>query len=180
MAPDLKPAPVENVAQDSSHSIRWALWIRSFYRAAGNKQDKALYKKVAIALSAQYRSKVIRQTHGGLTMKNYMDGQDGVYRYKYSTIGSNALNGYGPGALSGSLFIGWLCFLPNMEEPMNAMSDSFPLTLRMIERYTGPNTTRERNLLLAQPEIYTNGTAEIISNLGVDCAESSNAFWHGD
>jgi hypothetical protein len=178
LAPDLNVAPLVDVAQDSSHSIRWPLWIRSFYKASGNESEKAFFAKVAFALSAQYRGKVIRQTDQGLIMNNYMDGRNGVYRYKYATVGSNVLNGYGPDALSGSLFIGWLCFLPDMEAPMRAMKESFPLTPAMVELYTGPNTVRQRNPLFAQPGFYTNGTAELISALSVDCSRSADVFWH--
>lgn len=178
LAPNLAPLPVEGIAQDSSHSIRWALWIRSFFRSARSAQDKELYSRVATALSVQYREKIIRKLDSGLTMSNYMDGNNGIYRYKYGTVGDNAQLGYAPGALSGSLFIGWLCFLPDMPPTMSAMADSFPLPPDMVALYTGPNTTRKRNPLFAQPAFYTNGIAELIAQLSVGCAGYSDQFWH--
>ena len=177
LGPELSPLPVNDIAQDSSHSIRWAFWIRSFYRGTREDADRQLYRNVAKALSAQYRRKVIKHATGGLTMTNYMDGRNGVYRYKHATVGSNNLDGYGPYGLSGSLFIGWLCFLPDMGPTMSAMADSFPLPPDMVDLYTGPNTTRIRNPLFTQPAIYTNGFAELVASLSVGCAANSDSFW---
>jgi hypothetical protein len=107
-------------------------------------------------------------------MTNYMDGENGVYRYNYVTQGVG--NGYGPYELSGSFNLGWWSFLgPTLTGPYQAQRSSLPFGSPEIATYTGPNTTRVRNPEFSEPNFYR-GTL-IHEVLDASLVVSSNTKW---
>jgi hypothetical protein len=89
----------------------------------------------------------------GLRMTNFMDGENGVYRYGYPTQGAG--NGFGPFELSGSVNLGWWSFLGSATSPAYAAQKaSMPFVEDVIRLYVGPNTTRIRNPYFSEPDFY--------------------------
>lgn len=110
---------VSDISWDSSHSFRWPLWLASFQRAfnSQNNENRAAYiLRLREGLSEQFFKKVLIPPSGkfqNYRATNFMDGRNGVYRYKFHQKKNPNWIGYGPYGLSGSLFIGWWSFLPN-------------------------------------------------------------------
>lgn len=166
LVPGLSPKKRPNVAEDSSHAHRWPLWLRSFYRALSACEDRALVAAVFEGFAQQFVTRVAvwDDELGYLRLNNFMDGWNGIYRYRYSTVGANDLLGYGPYMLSGILGESWYPFLGGpVQELYQRYSGSYPLPPEAIALYVGPNTTRERNPLYTWPDYFTNGFAELVA-----------------
>jgi hypothetical protein len=162
---NLEPKKNVNGAEDSSHSHRWPLWLRSIYLSQSDSSQQGYLLKVIKSLSFQFNNyvAVINKDSGYLTLNNFMDGHNGIYRYRYVTVGSNAQLGYGQFGLSGILGQSWYPFLLNVDEVYKEYSESYPLPEDAINLYVGPNTTRKRNPLFQWPDFFTNGFAELIA-----------------
>lgn len=109
--------PIELQAEDSSHSFRYALWLKSLYRAFllfdSTKADYFL--QLEKSLSNQFVKKIMKKPTASIPyyhLTNYMDGSNGLYCWKNFTD-SKSYNGYGPNELSFSLLVGWWSFLQN-------------------------------------------------------------------
>jgi hypothetical protein len=90
----------------------------------------------------------------GVRMTNFMDGENGVYRYGYPTQGAG--RGFGPYQLSGSFNIGWWAFVGTAADPFySAQLALLPFESAVVAEYVGPNTTRLRNPLFTEPGFYT-------------------------
>lgn len=102
---------VPDIAEDFSHSMRYPCWINSFMNA--QEVDTPYYKfyeKIKKGLTTQLYQKILvlpSDSNAQYKAVNYMDGRNGVYRYKYS----GRAGGIGPFQLSGALQIGWWSFL---------------------------------------------------------------------
>jgi len=88
LAPDLPPKKRANIAEDSSHSHRWPLWLRSFMMAAQSCNDKIYLQDIYQGLSTQFVKHVgvWDGTSGYLKLNNFIDGWNGIYRYQYETL----------------------------------------------------------------------------------------------
>ena len=165
ISPDLRVKKIVDISEDSSHSHRWPLWLTSLRGASVNDQKKyEYYGKVNKALEKQFYEHVLvlpTSDFAGLRLKNFMDGKNGVYRYGYITQGEG--NGYGAYQLSGILPVGWWGFLlsKRINNAWKIMSNLFPLEDKVLATYVGPNTTRNRHPLVAWPQFFTNGFAEL-------------------
>ncbi|CAM6286242.1 TPA: hypothetical protein ACTVL7_001432 [Escherichia coli] len=161
---DMNEKRISNIAEDSSHSSRWPLFFRSMISAAiNNPEDKEVLLKAYHGYSSQFSHHVAVIQNKSVFLNNYMDGRNGVYRYKYSTTGKNDNLGYGPYALSGVLGQSWYPFLSGVDDIYNIYEKSYPLSKETIDLYIGPNTTRKRNPLFVWPQFFTNGFAELIA-----------------
>jgi hypothetical protein len=165
ISPSLKPKKQRNIAEDSSHSHRWPLWLRSLSLSEESGKYSELINKIYMALSFQFKNHVvvIDDEAGYLKLNNYMDGSNGIYRYKYQTIGKNKQSGYKSYALSGILGESWYPFLDNVDLIFRTYALSYPLPEDAIKLYVGPNTTRIRNPLYQWPAFFTNGFAKLIA-----------------
>lgn len=115
LLPRLNPAPVPGIATDTSHSHRLPLWLLSLqcFYAAGSK-NYVFYHKLRKGLAEQFFEVVVVPPDGKYPFYrtvNFMDGRNGVYRYRFSE--KMHASGYGPYALSGTPLIGWWAFLPD-------------------------------------------------------------------
>lgn len=164
--PKLPPAPISNIASDSSHTLRFPLWIRSLASAFPlGSQENVFFIKLHAGLEKQLWTKVLKapdESFPGFRMTNYMDGRNGLFRYKYETVVTNL--GYGPFELSGSLLLGWWTFLgtERMLAVYKQIAQQFPLPQNMVDLYVGPNTTRDRHPLVKAPDSYYNGFHQLI------------------
>lgn len=167
--PGMKPSPMPDIAEDTSHSDRWPLWLVSLANAyVEGDHERAFYDNLKKGLETQFFETVLVAPTAEFPMyrtNNFMDGWNGVYRWEYETQGRN--NGYGPYELSGTLTLGWWTFLDTsrIRAVYQDMASQFPLHGRVIEVYVGPNTSRERHPLVTKPDAYQNGLVELTVRL---------------
>lgn len=160
---------VPDIAEDSSHSHRWPVWLDSFSGAANPGSEEArFYTDLRRGLEYQFLHSVLVPPDAKTAyyrLNNFMDGRNGLYRYHYVTTGE--LGGYGPFALSGALLYGWWGMLSGTEITghFGVIAMQFPLGADALKTYIGPNTTRARNRLVAWPAYFTNGFAELVVRL---------------
>jgi hypothetical protein len=165
IAPDLKPMPVEGIAEDTSHSHRFPVWLASLRSASRDDEDRSrYYASLMKGLEEEFFHVVLHrpdETFPAYRVTNFMDGRNGVYRWQYATTGPG--NGCGPFQLSGILLAGWWAMLPTERalEMSNDMAGRFPLSDDVVKTYTGPNTARDRHPLVKWPEYFQNGFGEL-------------------
>lgn len=165
IAANLKPKTKKDIAEDSSHSHRWPLWLRSFHNAnLDNEEEKIYINTIFSALSYQFNTVVVDKQNKLPLLNNFMDGYNGIYRYNYNTLGENEFLGYGPYELSGVLGLAWYCFLNNSSAFYLKYKNSYPLSSEQLEIYVGPNTKRDRHPLFAWPDFFSDGFSELIAN----------------
>lgn len=155
---DMKPSKVPGIALDTSHFMRWPLFLSSHAEAARSEKDRNYFQGLRARLTTQFlRKALVPPGNGfrGYRTNNYMDGHNGVYRWKYYTI---ADNGYGPYELSSSLLCGWWTLLRDdrIKDVYRAVSKQFPFTDEEIHVYNGPNK---------DPVSFRRGTFELLCRL---------------
>ncbi|WP_162501875.1 hypothetical protein [Sphaerospermopsis reniformis] len=111
--------PVAGIAGDSSHAHRWPVWLISFQRGFQSRKQKQrveYIRKLREGLAEQFTEIVLvpptRQVPYYRT-KNFMDGQNGVYRYDNHNDKDPTWRGYGSWELSGTMLLGWWSYLPD-------------------------------------------------------------------
>lgn len=162
LRPNLKEALVKDISEDASHSHRWPLFFRSLLSSPTlNVCDKSYLEKAYRGFCQQFKEVVVKTDAEGVLLTNYMDGRNGVYRYQYTTTGTNNNPGYGPYQLSGILGVSWYPFCIGVKDVFSVYQNSYPLGQRMVEIYTGPDTTCERNALFQWPGYFINGFASM-------------------
>jgi hypothetical protein len=107
--------PVQNQSEDSSHSFRYALWLKSMNRAFVEiDSSKANYfLRLEKGLAQHFIKNILKKPTKDVPyyhLTNFMDGTNGLYCWK-NTDSSQDFNGYGPNELSFSLVVGWWSFL---------------------------------------------------------------------
>jgi hypothetical protein len=172
--PNLKENPIPGIAQDTSHSHRFPLWLVSLERSFNTRgeQDKSDYfRELRYGLAKQFLEEVLvvpDDKFPNYRTKNFMDGYNGIYRYSYITQGKD--RGYGPYELSGTMLLGWWSFLP--EEKIRSVychiSSHFPLNEEEIKVYLGPDTTRDRHPLIKGRAQYESGLLELINKFACE------------
>jgi hypothetical protein len=177
VAPDLQPAPVPGISPDSSHSFRMPLWLVSFACAEEPGSNfRELFVRLNDELAIQWSVRTVvmpDSTFHGVRMTNFMDGENGVYRYGYPTQGP--ATGFGPFELSGSVNIGWWSFVGQTARPIyRAQLASLPFDEKAPETYTGPNTTRVRNPAMTEPDFFKGSLIREILDSAVVVASRTN------
>ncbi|MED0706412.1 hypothetical protein [Aneurinibacillus aneurinilyticus] len=144
----MKPAPVKDIAWDTSHSHRFPLWLlsmsqaqqkdsanRRFYEALRKGMEKQFYEQVLVQPSRDFPA---------YRTKNFIDGRNGVYRWGYKSLGAD--NGYGPYELSDTLLLGWWTFLDSerIRHVYSKMSQQFPGVANVAGIYNEPDTPRKQ------------------------------------
>lgn len=169
---EMNPFPMDDINTDSSHFSRFPLFIRDFIRVYEKESiERDLFEKIQLGLTKQFVEKVLinpSEDFNAYRLNNFMNGHNGIYRWNYPT--HDVSNGYGPYELSGTFMLGWWSFLDSDEvtEAYKYMSNIFPLEQNIIDIYTGPNTSRERNKYVRFPDYLENGFAELICSLIVE------------
>jgi hypothetical protein len=165
VVPGLTPKIVEHLARDTSHSHRFPLFLKSLENAEEKTEKRTFYSKISEAFARQFIDNVLVPPSDdsiSFRVKNFMDGKNGVYRYKYQTLGTD--KGYGPYELSGTLLGGWWGFLKSEEIFFcyRYLAELFPLPSSLIsDLYMQQNTSRTRHFLVAIPNYFQNGFAEL-------------------
>jgi hypothetical protein len=139
----MRPSKVDRVAEDASHAHRTALWLTSLRDAhERGTAGFAWYDTLRCSLSRQFHRKVLvhpTSDFPGLRTTNFMDGRNGVYRWKFAQRGDTW--GYGPHELSGTIALGWWSFLrtPESRETHRRLAASYPLAPRVAALYLAPH-----------------------------------------
>ncbi len=169
LAPNLKEKKINNIAEDSSHSHRMPLWLISLYNAV-SANDKEKVNNIRVALSKQFKDVVVAKKVDicegrGFFLNNYMDGRNGIYRYKYhQKQGKSHILGYPPFGLTSIMKFGWYPFLPNSEETFKKYLDSYPLNNCSRKVYLGASYTKPKEgdkYLYDDAVFLDNGYAEL-------------------
>jgi hypothetical protein len=100
--------------------------------ASDRSEDKKDLTQACIGFSKQFKEKVVKITDDGVILRNYMNGHNGICRYRYSPVGAIQRLGYGPYALSGILGESWYPFAFGVDGIFNAYAASYPLTGEML------------------------------------------------
>jgi len=142
VTPDMAPARVKGIGNDTSHFMRWPMFLSSHVEALGSSTPRgAEFVKYRTGLTKQFLTKVLvppGPEFRGYRVTNYMDGTNGIYRYKYS---ASLPKGFGPYELSSSLLCGWWVFLHDdrVSEMYRKESTLFPFTQEEADAYLGPS-----------------------------------------
>lgn len=141
--PGIQPAPVRGIAPDSSHSLRFPLWLTSLMDAnPPDSEEYRFYENLRSGLEKQFFNKVLHQPTAELPcflITNFMDGSNGVYRWSYQTLGKG--NGYGPYQNSASFLFGWWVFLDTdrIRNVYREVAAQFPWPRQCVELYLRPH-----------------------------------------
>ncbi len=101
--------PKKNTVMDSSHYFRMPVLLWSFQQAyPKNSLEWKVFKGYRQGLEKQFFEKVIVRDNNKILLNNFMDGSNGVYRWKYQGVGK----GYEAYGLTSSLGMGWWAMLP--------------------------------------------------------------------
>lgn len=113
--------PGKNTVVDSSHFFRMPVLLWSFQGAfpVSSKEAKQ-FKSYRLGLEKQFFEKVVVKKDNKILLNNFMDGRNGVYRWKYQGTGK----GYEAYGLSSSLGMGWWTMLPG-ERVQNLYKDYY-------------------------------------------------------
>ncbi len=162
----LEPSPVQGIATDSSHSHRMPLWLISLKEAfPADSEQYAYFEELHEGFRTQFMDVVFvpqNDDFPSIRMTNYMDGNNGVYRYRFNEQPDIKL-GYDPYNLSGTLMISFYPFLYDVELAQAYDNVSFPLPDNVVELYQGLGPAREANEFVTVPNLFTNGYAEVYS-----------------
>lgn len=173
VAPNLLPFPVPGISPDSSHSFRLPLLLVSFACAeAPGSSSREMFVRLTDQLAVQWRIRTVVMpdlSFMGVRMTNFMDGENGVYRYGYPTQGPG--RGFGPYELSGSLNIGWWGFVgPTAKSVHQAQLANLPFQNNVLAVYVGPNTSRPRNPAFTEPDFYKGPLIQEVLRSAVEVA----------
>jgi hypothetical protein len=157
--------PVENIAEDVSHSHRTALWLKSFVKAS-DENERGFYDSLLAGLEKQFFEYALLPPNDLINTyhnHNFMDGNNGLYRWNYHKDRPNT--GYGAYELSGTMLIGWWTFLdtPRIKEVYNNLSQRFPIPDNILAMYQ--LKTGEVPLKDEINSWYLNGWAELNTRL---------------
>jgi hypothetical protein len=162
----LEPCSTATGVDDASHAHRYPLMLRSMAESepAGSK-DRAFYERLLQGLERQFFRRIVVPPSAdfpGWRIHNYMDGENGMYRRQYRSLGPN--QGYGPFQVSGALLQGWWTFLPGprARELYRRIAMQFPLTEQQLAVYGGPTRKPGSSGILAD------GTVELICRLAAE------------
>lgn len=145
--PGMKPAPVKDIAWDTSHSHRFPLWLVSLSQAYEKKSPQhTFYESLRRGLEKQFYEHVLvkpSRDFPAYRTTNFIDGRNGVYRWGYPSLGAN--NGYGPYELSGTLLLGWWTFLgtDRVRDVYATMSRQLPAVASVAGMYKEPDAPRK-------------------------------------
>jgi hypothetical protein len=138
----LQPCDRIGGSEDASHTHRFPLWMRSLLEAApAGSAERAYYTRLLWGLEKQFFDRVLVKPSpefAGYRLRNYMDGENGLYRWGYKQFGPD--QGYGPYELSFALLSSWWGFLPGprARELFANVAKEFPLSPQLLQVYMGP------------------------------------------
>lgn len=172
LGPDLKKLVVEGIGWDSSHFSRVPSFVKSLMCASEiGSATRSKLNGILDGIAASFMTDVYVAPGGdfkAVRLKNYMSGDNGVYRYSYGTVGKGG--GYGPYALSNSFNTGWWSVLgPSVSAAYRAQLQSQPLPENALSLYQGPVVTDKNAPLDAHPYLMNYIGSELF-HIGLQAA----------
>ncbi len=173
---DLTPAPVLEISEDVSHSVRFPAWLLSLLKSPlCDPSGFSTLSSIRESLARQMLSHALvppTEEVGLWRTNNFLDGSNGVYRYNYPTQGIGG--GYGPYELSGTFYLGWWALLdtPEIRAIYRAFSERTTFEDEELAALVGPNTSRARHPSVAYPEFFTQGFAGFLSRLAAQLQDT--------
>ena len=160
---DMQPKPKMDIVADSSHFMRYALWLDSFQQSQTYQEQYDLFQMRKEQLANQLTEKVIVYVDNLPLATIFMDGSYGVYRYSYNTEGV----GHEKYSLSSALLMGWWAFLDDQRITgiYEDIQNQFPMSARMDNPYYDYAVTREQNAFFDPNYAFGNGMYECIVSL---------------
>jgi hypothetical protein len=152
----MQAAPLRGIAEDSSHSMRFAAWLTSFMLAyAPGSEEYLFYSHLRDGLEKQFFDKVLVRPSTDqpcYLLNNFMDGSNGVYRWNYASLGNGV--GYGANQLSSSLLLGWWSLLGTQRtrDLYADLARQFPWPKECIDLYLGPTPTHSHPASAFDPQ----------------------------
>jgi hypothetical protein len=137
-APRLQPRPVPGIGTDSSHHHTMPLILSNFACAYQGSRRESVFREAMAGLRQQWASRVLlmpSQHARGIRLRNYMTGDDGLFRYNYE---GQKGGGFGPLELSGTFNLGWWSFLGTglPRHAYRVQLSYFPFSDELVELYT--------------------------------------------
>lgn len=162
---ELQPLPVAGIATDSSHSHRMPLWLLSQERAYPDGDPrKEYYQMLSAGFTEQFMTVVYRapdEDFPAPRMTNYMDGHNGLYRYRQNDAPHLKL-AYEAFNLSGTLLISFFPFMYNEELASAYENLEFPLREDIATLYEGLGPAIDPDSsAVTLPTYHDNGFAEM-------------------
>lgn len=174
LTPDLEPFPVAGIATDSSHSHRMPLWLTSIqFGFEPDSNQHNYFAELRAGFESQFMEVVFlpsSQDFAAPRMTNYMDGWNGIYRFRFHNIPSLKL-GYEPYNLSGTLLTGYYPFMYNAALQEEYRSLSFPLEDTIQNLYLGLGGTPDPTRAFNNTEYYLTGFAEVYARIAAVMSE---------
>jgi len=140
--PGMPRCPEITGVEDASHTHRFPLWLEGLAAAEpAGSPERAYYERLLRGLERQFFDRVLvppSPEFAGWRLRNYMNGQNGLYRWGYKQFGPN--EGYGPYELSFALLSSWWGFLPGprARSLYRDLAAEFPLSPQLLKVYMGP------------------------------------------
>lgn len=168
LSDDLTPFPVPGIATDSSHSHRMPLWLTSIQLGFEPESDQyAFFAELREGFESQFMEVVFLPSSDDFTaprMTNFMDGSNGIYRYRFHDIPTLKL-GYEPYNLSGTLLTGYYPFMYNAALQEEYRNLSFPLEDDIQNLYLGLGGTPDPDRAFNNTQYYITGFAELYAKI---------------
>lgn len=192
LAAGLSPSPVDGIGVDSSHSARLPLWLLSLqcsfpktsseYEVLQDIRDRFANQLLTVAEPPSNK-------FGGVRIRNFMSGHNGIYRYGYQTVGPGG--GYGPYGLSFTFNLGWWAFLGQETSDLyQSQVASLPFGEEVTALYLQPVVTvetapRDRHPRFT-PELYLEGSliktvlasAELVASSDPGCGLPDSSIYN--
>ena len=154
LGPDLKKITVRGIGWDSGHFSRVPSFVKSLMCASEEgSAARSEFDRILDGIAASFMTDVYvapSSDFKAVRLKNYMTGDNGVYRYSYGTVGK--AGGYGPYAMSNSFNTGWWSLLGEaVSAAYQAQRASQPLPENALALYLGPVVTDKKAPLAAHP-----------------------------
>lgn len=152
---DIQPKSREDLTEDSSHSHRLPLYLRSWQSAQPNETCWELFTLRREQLANQLANHVLRKVDGAWLCTTFMDGTNGVYRYEYHEEGVG-LAGYD---LSGTFLLGWWSLLGDsrITRVYQDILEQYPMKGNRSNPYFDHATVREQNPYFDMDTAFDNG-----------------------
>lgn len=171
---DLQPAPIAGIATDSSHSHRMPLWLLSLANGfVVGSEERTYFESLSAGFESQFMEVVYLAPSADFAaprMTNYMDGNNGIYRYRFHDD-PNLKLGYDAYNLSGTLLVGFYPYMKNAQLRDAYVQLSFPLADDILNLYLGLGGTPDTSRAFIITDYYLLGQAEIYALIASLMAE---------
>jgi hypothetical protein len=167
----LPPKPVDRLAEDSSHSSRWPVFLQALRQALVTDSELAQLRRIERDWSRMFYGRVASGATPEfpcLRLTNYADGYNGLYRYGYSGRGEGFA--YEPFMVSNVIFTGWWVFFQpdaaQFSDPWQTFHVCYPMQPKVAALYlSAMPKPAERQKIAESANWYSSDEAQFRSRL---------------